>query len=277
MSSIEKKYSLNDANQIWRILISDSEKLIIERRNTDAKEVFFAAYQLGNGNPLWENFQFEEKFWIGIEKIYKDIIFLHKFTKPDMPGHRGIIAFDINKKEVLWENPNGSFAFLLDDKLYYFREDFEGTKLEPLHFLTGKSAGEIIESAQQVEELRSRAYLSEDYSDYAFPEKFYGDEPNAHQIEKAISKITEGKKISGEPEFAFADGLFLASYHLEKGNATMQNVFSALNLNTSEIIFEDVLNESIDLFASDSFFIYKDFLFLIKEKKQLDVCKITGD
>jgi hypothetical protein len=276
MSSIEKKYSLIDSNQIWRILISDSEKLIIERRNTDDKEVFFAAYHLENGKPLWEKFQLEEKFWIGIEKIYKDIIFFHKFTKPDMPGHRGILAFDINKKEVLWENTNGSFAFILDDKLYYFREDFEGTKLEPLHFLTGKKAGEIIESATQMEELRNRAYLSEDYSDYSFPEKFYGDEPNAEQIKKAISRITEGKKIAGETEFAFTDGLFLASYHIENNDATMRNVFSVLNVNTSEIIFEDVLNETIDLFASDSFFVYKNFLFLIKEKKQLDVCKITG-
>ncbi len=275
MSKIVKHYNLNDNNKIWRILITDSEKLILERRDTDAKEVFFAAYELENGSPLWDNFQFEEKFWIGIEKIHKDVMLLHKFAKPDLPGHQGIIAFDINNKEMLWENKSGAFAFVLDDKVYQYRSDFESATLEALDLLTGKETGERTQSLTEIENLRKRSLLTEDYSDYIFPEKFYPDE--AEQIKNGIALATEGKKIKGEVEYALYDGLLMMSYHTENPDKTMRNIFAVLNLKTNEIIFEEVLNEAIDLFAADSFFVYKNFLFLIKEKKQLDVCKINGD
>ncbi len=277
MEKIERLYTLEDENKIWRILISESEKLILERRNTDVKEVFFAAYDLSNGNPLWENFQFEEKFWIGIEKIYKDVLYLHGFTKPDMPGHRGITAFDINAKKILWKNNDGVFAFVLNDKVYHYRDDFEGTKLEPLDYLSGETSGEIIDSLHEMEELREQAFLAEDFSDYVFPEKFYGDEPNAQQIEKAISKVTEGKDVEGEVEFAIRGNTFFASFHVKNSDSTMRNIFTALDLKSLQVFFENVLDESLDLFSADSFFLFKDYLFLIREKTKLDVYKITGE
>ncbi len=274
MAKLVKKFTLEDNNKIWRILIGADDKLILERRNTDAKEVFFATYNLENGMPLWENFQFEEKFWIGIEKVFKNVLYLHGFAKPDMPGHKGIIAFDINAKKILWEKPDGVFAFVLDDKVYCYIDDFEGTKLKPLDYLTGEEAGNIIESYKEIRELQNRAYLTEDYSDYYFPEKFYGDEPQANQIGKAIEEITEGQEVVGNAEIAIKDELLFVAYHLRKAGKEMRNIFNLYDLKKSGIIFEDVLNDSVDLFAPDSFFVYKDFLFLIKEKNKLDVYKI---
>ena len=43
--------------QLWRILISDTDKLILENRNQGSKEVFFQCIDLQNGNVILKDFQ----------------------------------------------------------------------------------------------------------------------------------------------------------------------------------------------------------------------------
>jgi hypothetical protein len=277
MSELNKIYELTDTNPIWRILISDTDTLVLERRNTDAKEVFFNAYKLANGEVLWENFQPEEKFWIGIEKIYKDVIYFHKFAKPDMPGHRGVFAYDLPGKKKLWENSSSSFAFILDDKVFAFRDDISGAKLDAFDYRTGEMRGQPIEEIARIDELQKLSQLKEDFSDYVFPEKFYGDEPEAAEIENALKEALKENKLKGTVEFGIRGNLLFLSFHVVEDNSLMRNIFTAYDLKRNEIIFEDVLNSSIDLFVAETFFAYKDFLFLLKGKNILEVYKITGE
>ncbi len=95
MASIKKNYSFSNKREIWRLIPSQSGYLVIEERNMKSKEVFFNCLKLDDGKIYFKNFQLDEKFWIGIEAVSKNIIFFHKFRKPDMPGHKGIYAFDI--------------------------------------------------------------------------------------------------------------------------------------------------------------------------------------
>ena len=97
---IKKLYSYKSEKQIWRILISGSDKLILETRDLNTKEVFFNCLFIENGKSIFSNLQLDEKCWIGIEDIYKGIIFFHYFPKPDMPHHKGIIAFDITAQKI---------------------------------------------------------------------------------------------------------------------------------------------------------------------------------
>ena len=109
---IKKIYSFSDKKQIWRLLLSDSDKLIIETRDTDKKEVYFHCLDLFSGKKIFKNFQPDEKYWVSIEGIHDDVIFFHKYAKPDMPGHRFIQAYDINTKSVLWESDKYIFMFI---------------------------------------------------------------------------------------------------------------------------------------------------------------------
>ena len=78
MAKISKTYSFTNKKQIWRLLLTKSDKLIIETRDTENKEVFFTCLDAFTGEPVFKNLQMDEKFWIGIETTYKDIIFFHK-------------------------------------------------------------------------------------------------------------------------------------------------------------------------------------------------------
>ena len=76
----------------------------------------------------------EEKYWIGIEKIYQDKIIFHHFAKPDMPEHKKIIVYDILENKILWQNNDYTFLTILEDKVYAFRKKFEGRDVYILDF-----------------------------------------------------------------------------------------------------------------------------------------------
>ena len=126
MASLKKNYSFSNKREIWRLIPSESGYLVIEERDMNSKQVYFNCLKTADGEILFRNFQLEEKFWVGIEAVYKDIIFFHKFRKPDMPGHRGIYALDISSKKLIWQNDDLIFLLAKDDKVFAYQSTFEG-------------------------------------------------------------------------------------------------------------------------------------------------------
>jgi hypothetical protein len=94
---LKKNYRFDNKRQIWRIIPTKEGKLIIEERELENKQAYFHCLSLDSGKNILSNFQLDDKFWVGIEAVQDDIIYFHKFAKPDMPKHRGIFAFNLSK------------------------------------------------------------------------------------------------------------------------------------------------------------------------------------
>lgn len=264
----------NPGKQIWRILITDDDRVIFEKIDTEDKQIYFDCIDLETKENVFTDLQLDEKFWIGIEKIYKGIIIFHKFAKPDMPGHKEIIAFDIEKNEVSWRNEEYSFLFLYEDKVYAFKELFEGRKFVTLDLKTGKLIEELGDDADKINLLYDKARMQEDYSKYTFPKT------TPHKYEKINSKLDEMKSelaIVGDVEYNVHYGAFLASYHIKESDNGMINKFSAFDVVTGEELFNEILASNIDSFMMDSFFVYKNYLFLLKDKKEVVIRKIERE
>jgi len=267
-------FRFSDGNQIWRLLISDSDKLIIETRDTEKKEVFFSCIDIITGNELFKDFQFEEKYWIGIEKIHDDIIFFHRFVKPDMPGHREIIAFAIDTQKILWQTNEFTFLFIYNDKLYASKELFEGNKFFILDYKTGETINELDTDMNELNRLKNIAEQETDYEHYVFTEKF--DERNPYIKDKVKKLITEkltGKEYSGNVEFAEVNDLILFNFHEKKEPETLTNKFYVIEAISGETKYSDILNANTNAYAPDSFFCYKDFGIVLKEKQEVMVFK----
>ena len=153
---IKKLYYYSNKKQIWRLLPTQTGKLVIEERDPDTKEVFFTCLDIKTGKKILNDFQLEEKFWVGIEEIYKDIIYFHKFRKPDMPGHLGIIVFDIKTKSILWETDEYIFLFIHNDELYCYKEKFEGRNFYKLDYHSGKLIADLGEDVSEINSLREK-------------------------------------------------------------------------------------------------------------------------
>ena len=273
---IKKKYSHNNKRQIFRLIPTNTGKIIIEERDIEKKLAYFNCLHIDRGKKIFKHLQLDEKFWLGIEAIYNDVIFFHKFVKPDLPQHNGIIAYDINHKRTIWENKNRTFLFVKDEKIYAFQQRFEDREFVTLNYLTGEVIDELGFDSDAINLLREDAINSEDFSGYHFPgsfgKKFFGEQ----RENEILSKLHEEHKITGGIEYVLMEDLLLFNFHEVNIDNTLKNIFKAVDLSTGKYILEVTLNSRPNAFAPDSFFVKDDLLFLLIEKIKLEVYKIIN-
>ena len=267
-----KKYlNHNNKKQVWRMLISETDKLVIEERDMKTKEVFFACYDLLTKAKIFSNFQFEEKSWIGIEAVENDIIVFHFYLKPDMPQHKGFFAYDIRQKKILWKNDLLIYFFSDNEKIVAFQQQFEGRFYVEINLLTGEVLRDLGEEYTNVNLLKAEAQEKKSYVDYLFPEVFnpLNDDPQFDCIRKIVSRFS----VSGQVEY-FQKGDFLFFTVHEKNGEKFTQHFYICNITNGSVFYSDVLNKNILNYAADSFFLYKNFLFLLREKQSIEIVKL---
>ena len=224
---LKKKYSHNNKKQIFRLIPTDSDKLIIEERDTEKKLAYFNCLHIDNGKKIFKHLQLDEKFWLGIEAIYNDVIFFHKFVKPDLPQHNGIIAYDINNKGTIWEDKNRTFLFVKDEKIYAFQQRFEDREFVTLNYLTGEVIDELGSDSDAINLLREDAINSEDFSSYRFPVLFDSNLFGKQRENEILSKLREEFIITGGIEYVLMDDLLLFNFHTANTDNTLK-IFSGL-------------------------------------------------
>jgi len=271
---IKKKYTYDNKRPIWRILPTETGKLIIEEREKDNKQVYFNCLNIESGKKIFKNFQLEEKFWIGIEAIYNDVIYFHKFVKPDVPQHIGIIAMDLNNKKILWENFNYSFLFILKEKVYSFQQMFEGRKYFSLDYQSGNLIEDFGDDTRKINELKKELDESNPFGNYLFPNSYNSNITAPANLKEIFQKLRNDFTFSGNIEYVQKNNLLLFNFHIVNSDGNLSNKFKALDLSSGKYIFEETLIKETNTFAPDSFFVKDDLLFLLFGKKRLSVYSI---
>ncbi len=271
---IQKEYSFFNGRQIWRLIPTESAKIIIEERNVETKEVFFNCLDINTGENILSNLQLEEKFWIGIETVYKDIIYFHKYIKPDMPRHKGITAYDMITKKVLWNNEDYTFLFVSQNKLYTYQELFEGRQFYSIDYRNGNVVEDLKEDAAKINELREETIQQQNYEGYYFTEYFDRNLEADADVLNLVEEIKSHYVITGKIEFIKINNLLLLSFYEISDGGYFDNIFLAIDISNKKIILEEKLNTHVKAFIPDSFFVKDNLIFLLKEKEKLDVCSI---
>lgn len=273
MPKLKKIFSFSGKGNIWRLIIDDRDNLVIETRDTETKQVYFDYIDIESGKSILKNFRMPEKFWIGIEKVYNGIIYFHKFAKPDMPGHRGIIAYSIEENKILWEKEELIFSFLHDEKIYCFTRGFEKNKNYTLDLLTGEITSEIPDE-MEFKNIRERAHNDEDYSEYKFPERYFPMQQIQGDFGVILEKLSSENQVEGLIEFAVADELLFYNFHTKNSDGTYNNYFRVNDTVSGKILLDETINKRTQSLIPDCFFLKGDKLFLLKETKKVLVYKL---
>jgi hypothetical protein len=268
---LDKKFTHSRQRVIWRLLLNENGQLLIEERDIENKKVFFQCYELSSGKQLMKDITFDEPFWIGIEEFKSDIIYFHWYVKPDMPWHSGMFAYSVSRNEILWENKEINFGFMHNEKVAAYRQTFEGAD----YFLLDEMNGEIIEVVgndhQLINEWKSEAQTLKDYSQYIFPSNYTpGDEQIDALISPYIVEYKESVEIAEK-----SNVLFITSHRQNKQSMTDQHIFG-IDIYTKKIILQDIINKDQTALRFDSFFIFSDFLIIIKNKVQVIIYSIIN-
>ncbi len=267
---IKKNFKFDNKRQIWRILPTDTNKLVIEERDSEKQQVYFNCLDLSNGKTLLKDFQLEEKFWTGIEAIKNEVIYFHRFVKPDLPQHIGIIAFDLNNKKILWETDQNTFQFIHDDKIYCYQQKFDGRDYFSIDASTGKLIEELGENPVNLQKLKDDSSDSE-FVNYKFPDYIIQNDSTDERLNKILTELKNKFIISGRIGFIFFQDLLLLNFHTVAENNLLNNYFFAVDLNTGKLILEEELDTGNQNYKPESFFVKDKFLFLLFGKTRLVV------
>jgi hypothetical protein len=250
---LKKLFSYDRGKQIFRLLPIENDKILIEERDRTIKEAFFSCLDLRTGKIIFSDLQFDEKYWIGIESIYKDVIFFHKFERPDLPNHKGIIAYDIKSQTTLWEKPY-KFLFVSDDKVFMMSNESGITEFYLFDYLSG-------ENETDINEFMNLNPKKEDYSDFIYSRKI-SKEDFLNTIHPEIRKEISGYLIKDYINLAEKDNISLCSFHYINDDGKFDNIFYAFDKNGT-ILLQETLNKGSEKLEPESFFIKGDLLFLL--------------
>lgn len=271
---LKKLYTHNNEKQIWRILPTSNRKVVIEERDVNTKEVFFSAIEIDTGKKIFNEYQFDDKNWMGIEAINNDLIFFHSYGNPEMPTHKNIIAFDLLTQSILWQNDKYVFSFLYDDKIYCYQQRFESRKFYTLNCFTGEVIEELNDDVSALNALKEKSLEDFEKQNYLFPEYFNRNEIPLQNYQKYLVQILENNVIKGDISYLIFNNLLIFNYHQVNDEGTLDNIIVAVDLDQNRILLKDILDKNLVNLMPESFFIKDNFLFLIVDKTKLLVYSI---
>lgn len=265
---IQKLFTYTNNRQVWRILITELNSIVIEERDIILKKVFFSCIDKMEGRKIWHDQKFvNQDFWIGIETVYQDILLLHLFEKPDLPKHKQIVAVDLNSGEVLWSNSDLTFDSLSDGKILAYVQKFESRKFFELDFRTGEIINSLGENLARINEIRNDEKDNLHELSH-FPSALL-DGDNYSELNQVLLKVIGDTKYAGQIEFIEYENLFLFNYYEKNHEASLTNRLCVLDRSSQKILLREALNSSSPAPVPDSFFIHGDILYFIKDKKEL--------
>ncbi len=272
------RYSTKGA--IWRVLPSTDGKLVGEERDLARKEATFFCLNQMTGEVLWEGISFGEPWWIGIEAIHRETIFLHGFTKPDLPGHKIITAVDLLTGSTLWRNEQLRFEHALDESVFASREGIEGRLVFELDYRSGGVLRSWGNNEQAIKDAKVRSVDVVD-SDIEFPNSMNELSLEDSDVASAIQKHCDTKATIGPVEIIDNDDAAIFNYYekVDEGtedNPRLNSVLKILDKERGKVIFSEILNHDVPAVVPDSFFVQRGLLFYVKERSQLTAVRLPS-
>lgn len=264
---------------IWRIIPTDSGKFVGEERDVEKKETTFFCVSQRSGEVLWQNVTFPERWWIGIETVHRDVVLLHGFATPDLPEHKGLIAIDLLTGTHLWTNEECKFIIAGGESVFVSRgEAAGGEAVLEMEYRTGATLhfwGDNIQAVRDAKDRISRPLY--DAAEFPVPlESLDDDDVDAADL---VRRHCADKSIVGRVELLDHSRAVVVNYYerLNKEEETvlrLKNTLAVLGRESGDLLFRETLDEDVPGTAPDSFFVYRDTLYYIKDRHTLTAVRI---
>jgi len=257
---------------VWRILFGNADRIVGESRDNDKKTVSFFCLDRQSGRPLWEDRSAKEPWWVGLEAVQKNVVLLHGYQKPDLPGHFGIYAWDLEGAEELWRNEEMTFWFCYGNRVYTYKTLFERRVGYALELRTGEVLETYEEGIEDLFRVRELARKEAPEDELLFPE--VAGEGSPPEAQSLVGKETKNKEIIGEIEYLFQNPYLIMNYHLPNRNSgpeslKLENHLAIIDSRGGKKVFTDILALEASAPVPDSFFVRGGVVFFVKEQKTL--------
>lgn len=273
---LARSWTYSTRGQIWRLLPSASRCLLLEDREVDSKKVSFACIDAITGAARWRDLSFDERWWISMEAVHDDVVFIHEYAAPDMPDHKKIVAVDIGSGRVLWSNGELKYMFAHQDAVYAAKDEYDRRRFFELGLHDGKVLREIEDSYVSV--LRSTV-VHDRFADVHFPQPLAGGGQTAGPAPEIINRIVPQIESAEMAEYLEHDLLLVVGYYermqVSSARPLYRQHLSIARKDSRRILFEDVLTREALTCVPDMFFRMADHLYYIKERNSVSAVNLA--
>jgi hypothetical protein len=283
-SRLKPHMTFSQKGNINRLFLSGNDILVCETRDLQDKEVFFFSLNYVTKEIYLKDFQLDEKWWISIDSLNNDTIYLHTFKRPDMPEPVGIKAVDIRRGSLKWDNMDLIFYFCSDENVYAYKQLFE----KRIYYRLNASTGDVEEEYAGDSSAFSLSVLKERQEAGQFrnfrntevfsPQSALGGADVSEYLSYRFNKID----TLGDIEYIRFCDYLIYNFHISGGiniknisETYYSNRLEIYNLETKSITYEDTLNDKVLAYVPDSFFMKGNVLFYIREKKELVIINLN--
>lgn len=268
---LKKHISFKSDKQVWRLLLNEKDDLLIESRDTSTKEVSYFIINIPHNKVILKEISLPDNIWLGVESFFGDYIFFHKFIKPDLPMHMGIITYNILTNSIIWQNFDYTFFLVDNDSLIAQKKGFDENFLFRLNLQTGEFIENLSLTFDEIDELHNNFMSKYNYNLYNYPDDISLSDDDL--ISDIINKYTKKFPLKYNPRLLIYEELYLCNFHLLT-NKGISNYFVAVDSKSGKVKEEIILNTDVKSYIPESFFTYKNFLILLKEKNEVLIYKM---
>jgi hypothetical protein len=261
---------------VWRVVPAEVDVFVGEDRQLDTKEVSFFCLNKVTGELFWEGISFDEPWWIGIEAVHRGRIFMHGFTKPDMPDHQRILALDLSTGRLAWSCDDMRFICADDGSVFASKNTITGSMIHELDFHTGSTLKVWGDDTTGMHAAKARMHiLAMDEPEFPQPLDMStdGDDPVITLVRKHCPEET----VPGSIESLTRNNLLLLSSHERSGKGDrLRNVLKVIDLRDGDLVFTETLNDNLRGIAPDSFFVQGEMIYFVKDRSSLTCLSISS-
>jgi hypothetical protein len=136
---------------------------------------------------------------------------------------------------------------------------------------TGQKIGEPASDDDSINQMIAEARKNESFDDFVYPENFTLSKFNDGGY---LEKLMPPGTLKEVTEVFSKDGLIFLNTHRGTRESGFINELLAIDIKNQKVIKKMVLNKRTENLIAESCFIYKDFLFLIIDKKSIEIREI---
>jgi len=247
---------------VWKILCNSSSPIIaVELRDHEVREVSFVLIDTEKGKIVWQGNNADELWWTGIEALKDNRLFLHGYKDIQFPEHKGLWAFS-EKGIKLWADKELIFLGFSEDRLYGFKNgEGDSKRFYQLDAGTGKIKKEI-----GAKEAMSILNIADANSNVRNPSHYKVDNQYFPRLAFFIQHITGREAVIAIDYLEYKNKIIFSFYTIDNEKLSSRIV----------LVSEDGIKEEEELTGTelsgigiDTFFVFRDILFFVKNKKEL--------
>lgn len=259
-------YQLDFALPVWQLHFDVEEDWIaLECRNPETLQVSYAVVDVASGIFLLNNYQPPNSWWTGLADIKNELLFLHQMGAKGMGQASGLIAVAVTEGTVKWQNPDYCFYGLVRNKLFVRPVKSEFAALLGLKIETGEPTGEVTDILEIASELES--YQTERLQTISLPMHYPVESAYFSDLKQFIQNKT-GFISQWAIDYLESPDLIITGFYPQFPSGE-KNYQVAVFSRQGELLVQEELGKNLTGLSIDNFFVFREKLFLLKNKKSL--------